>query len=136
MINKILLASSLYIKYIAIYIFLLLIGRAFTILIEKYFLKTTLSGEILETKRLIFYPIIGAVFVGNLLILINYFLPLKNLFVYVMLMIFLLPNFYKLKINLDFKKILNIENIIYYLVIPSILVVSSYDTSFHFDGGY
>ena len=46
--------------------------KVFTILIEKYFLKTALSGEILETKRLIFYPIIGAVFVGNLLILINY----------------------------------------------------------------
>ena len=46
----------------------------------------------------------------------------------------LIPNF--LSINFDFLSNLKFYNVILYIVIPAVLITSSYDTSWHYDAGY
>tara|TARA_X000000950_G_C13870632_1_gene642712 strand:+ start:475 stop:2007 length:1533 start_codon:yes stop_codon:yes gene_type:complete len=79
------------------------------------------------------YPIIGIIFVSNILIILNFFLPLKSTFIYLLLFLILLINFYdfkKVKISLDPLKLF------YFIVVPGILIFSSFDISYHYDAGY
>ena len=123
---------SLFAKYFFIYIYFLLVGRSLSLSLN--YITKTKEEYILSTKPTIFYPIIGLAIVGNLLILLNFFLPLKSLFVYVILAIVLIPNLLDIK-RFDIKR-LNLDRIFIYLIIPTILILSSSDISFHFDAGY
>ena len=80
------------------------------------------------------YPLIGVVVCSNVLVLLNFVLPLKSLFVKFILCSFLLVNFKKIKI--DFKATVSIKNAFYYLIIPTVLLISSFNVSFHYDAGY
>ena len=86
---------SLFAKYFFIYIYFLLVGRSLSLSLN--YITKTKEEYILSTKPTIFYPIIGLAIVGNLLILLNFFLPLKSLFVYVVLAIVLIPNLLDIK---------------------------------------
>ena len=70
-------------------------------------------------------------FVGNVLIILNFAFSLNNNVVYVILLFLLLPNFLYLKLKLNF---LNTENIVNYLLIPGI--ISVYNTGWHYDAGF
>ena len=74
----------------------------------------------------------GIVFAGYILVISNFFLPLSNLFIYVILVALLVPNLLEIQINFNF----SFTNVIYYLIIPGILIFSTFDIPFHYDAGY
>ena len=79
-----------------------------------------------------FFPIISLFVLGNILFILNFFLPLKSTISF-----FLLFQYYFFFINiLDLKRvILNVENIINHLIIPALLSISTYGINFHGDAG-
>ena len=122
-------------KYSVLFIYFYLAGRSAIILISNFILKEKRYPEkILFIKSQILFPIIGIAFVGNVLIALNYFLPLKSNYALVFILLLLIPNF--LSINFDFLSNLKFYNVILYIVIPAVLITSSYDTSWHYDAGY
>ena len=92
---------------------------------------------ILQTAPGIVYPIIGLIFVGNILIFLNYFIPLKSPVVWIVLFLLISPNLLKLN-NLDIKlkNFLTWDNFFYYIFIPGVLLISSSDINFHYDAAY
>lgn len=131
--------SGLFFKYIFMYLYLFLTGKS-TILLINYLRKKKLKEEyLLYTKIEILYPLIGIIFIGNLLFLLNAFLPLENVIVSFVLILYIFPaciDIFKNKKLSSLMKAINIYNIFCYLTIPSILVISTFDISFNYDAGY
>jgi len=128
---------KLYFKYALFYIFLLLLGRSFVLLIQSILYKTRSNpNTIFSIKSNIVYPVIGMIFLGNLLIILNFFIPLKSNLVFIFLIPFILFNFFNLEIKKTNMKIINLDNFLFYIVIPSLLIISSSTTNFHYDAGY
>ncbi|MDA8813062.1 hypothetical protein N9N01_02370, partial [Candidatus Actinomarina sp.] len=126
--------STFIFKYLLILIFFSLAGRSFLILINGLNKKNILPKTILLTRRGIIYPIIGFAIVGNLLVFLNIFLPLKSHWVVLILFTFISINLFSIDINV--KQYLNLQNFLYYVVIPSVFIVSTFNISFHYDAGF
>ena len=129
---------DLYIRYILLFIYFLLIGRSFFNLLNKFMFKQTSTNNLIfDTKATIIYPIIGLIFFGNLLIIANFFVELENNFLYVFLILLLIPNFIgNNKVIFKISNVLTFENIFLYIFIPGILLISSSDINFHYDAAY
>ena len=136
MIELIIFSVNLYLKYIFIFILFLLFGRSFIVLINKFLInENDIPQLLLKTKNIILYPIIGSLVLGNVLIMINYFIGLKHGAVFLILAILLIPNFFEIK-RIKFNEIFTLDNFFYYLIIPGILLISSSDINFHYDAAY
>ena len=136
MIELIIFSVNLYLKYIFIFILFLLFGRSFIVLINKFLInENNIPQLLLKTKNIILYPIIGSLVLGNVLIMINYFIGLKHGAVFLILAILLIPNFFEIK-RIKFNEIFTLDNFFYYLIIPGILLISSSDINFHYDAAY
>ena len=122
-----------FVSYSFIFIFFYLFGRA-SVIVFQTLSKEDKDTEILFLSTKLMYPLIGVVVCSNVLVLLNFVLPLKSLFVKFILCSFLLVNFKKIKI--DFKATVSIKNAFYYLIIPTVLLISSFNVSFHYDAGY
>ena len=119
----------LLIKYYLLLIFLLFFGRSFIVIYSKFFLnKKSDEIDIHGINIYVLYPIVGLFILGNLLFLINFFLPLKSNFSYLVLL-FLLINIYE-KINSNY-----FIKYIKYSSLSIFLLVSSYNVNFHYDAG-
>ena len=116
------------------FIFLYFLGRSFLItnslIIYK---KTNLNENIFEMKSNIFYPVIGIFYLGNVLIVLNFFVPINNLFVFILIFLLIIPNFFEFKF---YTPKINIEFFTKYILIPSILIISLYSTGWHYDAGF
>ena len=100
-----------YIKYLAFFLYFYLSGRAFNLIIHRFYKNIGKHQNIiLNVRKEILYPVLGLIFSGNLLIFLNYFIELKNNLIFIILLISLLPNFLELKINPNFNK----NNLIYF----------------------
>ena len=123
-----------FILYISLFIFLYFLGRSFLItnslIINK---KKNLNEKIFEMKSNIFYPVIGIFCLGNILILINFFVPINNIYVFLFIFLLLIPNFLEFKLS---SLMINIEFLTKYILIPSILIISLYSTGWHYDAGF
>ena len=121
-------------QYYLLFFYFFFFGRAILIVVTKLSKnKTQIPLFLLYTRTYILYPIIGIVAVSNILMILNFFLPLKSEFVYAVLFLILFINF------LEFKKIkfsLDPLKFFYFFIIPSILIFSSFDISYHYDAGY
>ena len=125
--------SQFFLQYTLIYSYFLLVGRSFLIIFKKYLFKDQdISKKIFNINQIILFPVLGIVFVGNILVITNFFLPLSNLFIYAILIGLLVPNLLQIQNNFNF----SFTNIIYYLIIPGILIFSTFDIPFHYDAGY
>ena len=119
----------LLIKYYLLLIFLLFFGRSFIVIYSKFFLnKMSDEIDIHGINIYVLYPFVGLFILGNLLFLINFFLPLKSNFSYLVLL-FLLINIYE-KINLNY-----FIKYMKYSSLSLFLLVSSYNVNFHYDAG-
>ena len=76
------------------------------------------------------------IFVGNFLVLLNYFFPLATTTVEIILIILLIPNLLVGQAKLDIKNKINLNNFFYFFIIPSVLLISSADINFHYDAAY
>ena len=129
--------TILFFKYAIFYILLLLTGRAFVLLIQRILFKSlNIPNKIFTISPIIVFPLIGIIFLGNLLIILNFFIPIKSFLVYVLLGLFILINFVNFKIKLINFKNIGLDSLLFYIVIPSLLIISSSTTNFHYDAGY
>ena len=116
-------------KYLLLFFYFYLIGRGTILLINK-----NISKNILFVNKEIYFPLIGISIFGNVLILVNYFVGLKNPITVLIAILLLLPNFMNLS-SFSLQTI-NLRALFYYVAIPAILIISSYDTTWHYDAGY
>lgn len=132
-----LFSSELFIRYIGMLLYFFIAGRALIILLIKFILKSlTIPDTILETKNFIFYPIFGLIYTGNILVLLNFFIPLKSTVVKIFLILILLPNLLNFQKEVNLKNKLTFNNLFYVVVIPSVLLISTSDINFHYDAAY
>ena len=131
--NLIITHSFLILKYIFLFGYFYLSGRSFIEITNRYLLKEKVEN-IFYIKKNTIYPILGIFFTGNLLLFLHYIFPLKSLYVLLILFLSLFGNLYNLSgiqnLSIDIPKIL------IYIFIPSVLIFSSYDTSWHYDAGF
>ena len=123
------------IKYLLFYFFIYLNGRAFAILLNRYVEKKTKVPEVkfLDTTKTIIYPLLGIALVGNLLIILNFFIALKSPIIIIVLILFSLINLVDItftNFDISFYKIFS------YLLIPSIFLFFVYNASWHYDAGF
>ena len=119
--------------YLLFHSFFYFSGKSFILLLTRFFKLNEIPKTILSIKSNFIFPIIGAVAVGNILIITNFFFPLKSPAIALIFLIWLLPNLIDIrKPNLK----ITTEKIVAYLVIPSLLLVSLYNTGWHYDSGF
>lgn len=120
--------------YVIFYIYFYFVGRSFLILENRIIFKSSsIPNKVIFTQSNYLYPIIGCAFVGNILILINFFFGLENNLIYFLLILLLIPNFLKIdkfSFNINFQKFIN------YFLIPGVLIVSTFNTGWHYDAGF
>lgn len=122
-------------KYFVLYAYFYTLGKFVFYKILKFTKEKEKISNLLYVKKEYFYPFLGVVVLGNLLVVYNFFFPLKSseLLLYSIFVISL--SAFK-KFNFEYKNLLKFDNIFSYLIIPSILIISIYDTAFNFDAGY
>jgi hypothetical protein len=125
----------LFLKYLIFYGYLYLIGQFVFSLIMNLTNEKRSIEKVLYTRKEYIYPLIGIIFIGNLLIIFNFFFPLQYS-IYLLSVLFFISLGFIENINWDIKKYINTDSIFSYLLIPGILVISTYDTSFNYDAGY
>ena len=120
-------------KYTIFYMYFYLFGKY---AIEKIFsfTKEEKNNYLLFTKIEYLSPLFGLLVLGNVLILINFFVPLGNNVLAIILL--LLPLFTLKTFKIEIKKIKKFDFIFNYLFIPGLLLVSALDITFHYDAGY
>ncbi len=115
---------SFSIKFILFYFILFFLGRGIHILLSKFKKIEDTKNKLFGISINIFYPVLGLIYLGNCLIILNFFLPLSTLLTYV----FLLP----VLINLNsLPKIKIFRNLPFYLI----FLIPSYDTAYNYDAG-
>ncbi len=105
------------------------VGRGIFIFFE-FITKKEIKKVLFGSDVHLFYPLITFFFIGNISFVLNFFLPIKNNFVFYFLCIFL---FFNLK-----QKIIKKEKslfLIFNLLFPAILGVTSFSVGFHIDAG-
>ena len=101
--------------------------------------KDSHETHFLYTKVNYLYPLIGVIFVGNFLFIFNTFFPLDSFFINALLLSLTIPSLLKILTNLkiqNFQKFKSVFNIGIYFVIPSLLIISTFDINFNYDAGY
>ena len=125
----------LLVKYFLLFFYFYFVGRGVLLLINKTISNNkNTTKDIMFVKKEIYYPLVGIAMFGNILIVINYFVGLKNPITVLIAALLLFPNF--IRITSLNQLTFNLRSLIYYGVIPAILIISSYDTSWHYDAGY
>lgn len=129
--------SEIYITYIAIFVLLSLLGKSFLkIYFFAFYRKVKLPKYLFSTPSEIFYPIFGYFFLGNLLVVLNFFTPVVSEVSFIFIALVALYGVDYKKLNLKLNNTSNIKLAVLHFVIPSILLFSSYDISLHYDAGY
>jgi len=128
---------ELFIKYIIFFIYFYLVGKSLFKLIP-YLNRDKVDNRILYLNEKILFPLAGFIFFGNILFISNTFLPIDNLIVNLIVILLILPALTEIK---NFKNYLNFKIftfklLFYYLIIPSILVISTFDIGYNYDAGF
>ena len=129
----------LLIKYLIFYIYLYFSGKSLFMIINYFRKKESTEKYILLTRVEFLYPLIGIIYVGNILFLLNTFFPLNTIFVNFILFLIITPSVSKSLINKNIIKVVENKNLFsafIYILIPSILVISTFDINFNYDAGY
>ena len=129
----------LLIKYLIFYIYLYFSGKSLFLIINYFRKKESTEKYILLTRVEFLYPLLGVIFVGNILFLLNTFFPLNSIFVNFILFLIITPSILKSLISKNIIKAVknrNLFSVFIYILIPSILVISTFDINFNYDAGY
>jgi len=118
--------------FLLFYFYLFFVGRGSLILLSRLNQKHSKDINIFKSNQDVFFPIISLFVLGNILFILNFFLPLKSTisFFTIISILFLFINFFDLK-----RVIINLENTINHLIIPALLSISTYGINFHGDAG-
>lgn len=127
----------LFLRYSFFYLYLFLFGKFIFSFILKFTNEKNQVFKLLYVKLQHVYPLIGLVLLGNILLIFNFFLPLKHSYILLTtIFIFSLSSTNIKPSNLKIKDFIRFDNLFSYLIIPGILVISTYDTGFNFDAGF
>ena len=129
----------LLIKYLIFYIYLYFSGKSLFQIINYFRKKVSSEKYILMTRVEFLYPLLGIIFVSNILFLLNTFFPLDSILVNLILFLIIAPSFLQSLINRNIMKVFknkNLFSVFIYVLIPSILVISTFDINFNYDAGY
>lgn len=129
----------LLIKYLIFYIYLYFSGKSLFQIINYFRKKVSSEKYILMTRVEFLYPLLGIIFVSNILFLLNTFFPLDSILVNLILFLIIAPSFLQSLINKNIMKVFknkNLFSVFIYVLIPSILVISTFDINFNYDAGY
>ena len=125
----------LFFRYLVLYVYLFLFGKYVFTKFLNFTDEKKLITHILYIKTEYLYPLIGIIILGNALVVFNIFFPLK--FSHFLLGSFFVVSIISIKqLNLKLKEMINFNNLFSYIIIPGILVLSTFDTSYSFDAGY
>ncbi len=114
--------------YILLFLFFLF-GRAFVVIFSKKYLKVSSDNiNIHGISIFTLYPVLGFFIFGNLLFIINFFIPLKNNGIN-LIFLFLIFNIFE-KVNLT-----ELKKYFKYSLVSILLLISSYNINFHYDSG-
>jgi len=127
---------SFILKFYIFWSFIFLIGRSIYITL-CFFSKKSFTPNTTFIARgsiFIFYPVIGLIFLGNFLFITHFFIPIGNIQI-------VMISLYSLVLNLKNLPKLNNLSFGFYelnsiLIIPLIILITSYDIAFHYDAGY
>lgn len=119
-----------FITFLTFYFILFLGGRAIFIVISKI-TNNDLDEDhkIFGVSLYFYYPIIFLFGLGNLTLMLNFFIPITEIFIYILFLILLPLNLLK-PINISFEKLFYIN-----LLNLFILSISSYTTGLSYDAG-
>jgi hypothetical protein len=123
-------------KFYIFWFFLILLGRSFLITLSFFIKKVDKpdNQKISNSSLFIFYPVLGIAFLGNFLFISHFFIPIGNFQLYLLILYIVILNFRDINRLKNFNQ--SLFNFSYYLLIPLILLVSSYDIAFHYDAGF
>jgi len=109
-----------------------LIGRGFFILINfsRQNFDTIENKQFLNIELKYYFPIFSLFLIGNLTVLINFFLPVKQEYLIFITLILILFNFKNLKFTFT-----NQYKLYYFIIFPALLSISSYTIKFASDAG-
>ena len=118
--------------FLGFYLFTYFLGRGFLVLIKTNFKKSIDENQIMGINYDVFYPIASLFAVGNLLVILNFFIPLEKSYpLLIGIFIILIFSNFRSKI-----KIVNLRNwTIKHLILPLIISITSYGSWLHFDTG-
>lgn len=126
---------TIFLNYFFLYFYLYIFGKFIFTKLKKFTNEKKDTTNLLYTKSEYLYPLIGIVLLGNILLIINFFYPLKNSLI--LLTLIFLISISSLDISIKrIKAFLKYENFFSYFVIPGILIISTFDTAYSFDAGY
>ena len=112
------------------YFFLHLLGKSiFNILFSKNFSKNSVSDIEIDN----FYPLISLFFVGNLILILNFFIAIKLTVNFLLLFSLFLILFDIIKNKFELN--INFKTFIYFIFTPSVLGISSYGVWLGWDTG-
>lgn len=113
-------------KFFVFFLFFFFLGRGLMLCFTKF--ENTDEYKIAGLDIHIFYPVIGMIFYGNFLFLLNFFLPLSTRYI-LLFALFLVPNFLVVPNFIFLKK--GFKNLLIYLL----LLIPSYNLTYHYDSG-
>ena len=124
------------IKYFLFFMFFFFLGRTLVILFNIKNLKNINIDNlrIFNLPMNLFYPILGLILFGNILFILNFIFPINNNSLIFFVFSIQLLNFmkkFKFNIENDFKYF-----IFTYIFINLVLLVTSFNISFHYDAGF
>ena len=123
-------------KYFLFFIFFFFLGRTLIVLINFRNIKNVNIDnlKIFNLPINLFYPVLGLMLFGNILFIANFIFPISNNSVIFIVFSFQFLNIIK-KISFDGFSDLKLT-IFTFLLINLVLLVTSYNISFHYDAGF
>lgn len=127
---------QLFIKYSLLYFSFFSTGRAFVLILQRiYFKNYNIPSKLLTIKATYLFPIIGIIGIGNLLIFLNFFIPLKSIFIYLLIICINVINLNN-RDKFNFSNLTSYKILVPYLLVPAVLIISTSDINFHYDAAY
>tara|TARA_B100001029_G_C15063999_1_gene461620 strand:+ start:4773 stop:6440 length:1668 start_codon:yes stop_codon:yes gene_type:complete len=125
-----------YSKYILLFIVFFLLGRSFFLITNKLFnIDNHSDKEIFGTDITLFYPLVGIGFLGNIIFITNFMLPVKSILNFLIILSFISINFLN-KPRFDLFEKYKFYFYTIFLFIPLVLTSTNYSIQFHYDAGY
>jgi len=119
----------LIIKFILFYFILYFLGRVFLLFLMKVKGKENIESMYFFGFRIsTFYPLMGLIFLGNILFLVNYIIPIEDNLIFILLLFLTLNLKYKFDIS-------QLKNQVKYIPLYLILLITSFSNGFHYDAG-
>jgi hypothetical protein len=123
--------NETYISYFLIFLLFYFLGRSFYLTLTYFFNQNIEDEKVFGITPTILFPIYGYFILGNFLVIINFITPTTSIFSYLVILVFLSINFFR--IDFKFLNKITFDNFIYYIFVPVVVLSSAFDINYHYD---